>query len=166
MNSNNKNYISFKYFNDFNILTENIKKTNIINIFLNKYFNSIVNYFLQYNKDHWINISFCYNILKDYFIFIQDNKYNEKNKINNLINKNFYVIDKYKKNYWNFFSWQMKNFLSLLRFKHFYFKHEYTFYMEYFIPITYSWEINYKLWLNNLKNKMIHEWEKISEKKV
>ena len=68
INSNNKNYISFKYFNHFNILTKNIKKTNIINIFLNKYFNSIVNYFLQYNKDHWINISFCHAILKDYFI--------------------------------------------------------------------------------------------------
>lgn len=166
INSNNKNYISFKYFNHFNILTKNIKKTNIINIFLNKYFNSIVNYFLQYNKDHWINISFCYVILKDYFIFTQDKRYSEKNRINDLINKNFYVIDKYRKNYWNFFSWQMKNFLSLLRFKHFYFKHEYTYYMEYFIPITYSWEINYKLWLDNLKNKMINEWEKISEKKV
>lgn len=121
---------------------------------------------MYYSKDHWVNISFCYNLLKDYFIFIQDIKYHDKYEIKNLIDKNLYFVDKYRKNYSNFFSWQIKNYLSLLRFKDFYFKHEYTYYMEYFIPITYSWELNYKSWLDNLKKKMICEWEKITNKKI
>jgi hypothetical protein len=121
-----------------------------------------VNYFIKYSKDHLINISLCYSILKDLFINIYDNKlnYDNKHKLDNFMKKNLSNVNKYQKNYTNFFLWQIKNFLSLLRFREYYIKHEYTYYMEYYIPITYTWENNYKLWLDNLHKKMINEWEK------
>jgi hypothetical protein len=103
MNSNNKNYIDYKYFNKFNILTKNIKITNLINIYLNIYLNAIINYFLRYTKDHLINISFSYFIIKDFFINIFDKKHFCYYEIESLVKKKLYFIDKYKKNYSNFF---------------------------------------------------------------
>ena len=162
MNSNNNKYFYYKEINQFNLIFKNIKLTNIINVNLKKYFNTIMNYFIKYSKDHLINISLCYSILKDFFINVYDNKLdcNNKYKLDNFMKKNLCNVNKYKKNYNHFFLWQIKNFLSLLRFREYYIKHEYTYYMEYYIPITYTWEKNYKLWLDNLHKKMIDEWEK------
>lgn len=165
INSNNSKYNKYKYFLNFNILSKNIKITNIINVYFNKYFNAIINYFIKYSKDHLINISFCYYLFHDFFINIYTNINVTNHEIEKLIKKNIYIMDKYKKNYNNFFLWQIKNYCSLLRFKNFYFKNEYKYYMEYYIPISYPWETNYKIWLEKLhekwKTKLQNEKNKI-----
>jgi hypothetical protein len=152
INSNNNKYNNYKYIFNFNILNKNIKIKNILNIYLNKYFNSIINYWIKYPKNNIINISFCYSLFKDFNIniYTHNGKYN---KIEKIIKNNTYIMDKYRKNYNNFFLWQIKNYCALLKFKNFYFKYEYKYYMEYYIPITYTWETNYKIWLDRLHEK-------------
>lgn len=130
LNSNNNTYIFNKYFLKFNYLLKYIKIENIITIFLSKYTNSILEYIINYPKDYFINISFIYYFLRDYYFLILS----KKNKLNNiksiLLNKKS-IINNFNLFYYRFFYWQLQSFLGLQRFWLFYHKHQ-TYYIEYY----------------------------------
>ncbi len=88
LNSNNNDIKNKKYYFQFNYIIKCVKIENIISTFIVLYTKTILQYISKYPKDYFINISFSYLFLRDFFFRILSKK------------KKRYYLKKYLKKIW------------------------------------------------------------------
>lgn len=131
LNSNNKYYTWNIYSNKLFSSINAIQLDNIIINYLNKYINSLIQFFSSIPLKTIIYSSFSYLFIRDFFFRIIS-KLNKKLFLKQFIFNQKYIIYLYKNNYFYYFNWQLRAFIGVRRYILFYQKYR-MFWSEFYL---------------------------------